>query len=149
MPRFTSKLRNPRRMGRDQEESMEALREDLKECLDDPDSDYGDLHAVLASHFPEEASQVHREISQDARGVHGWAKDRRERRRLTRDVGPGPAMEPAGRPVEEFRPENRPNENMRGANDARAMAMDAQHYRRPSLAGFHRRFPNARNIESL
>jgi hypothetical protein len=149
MPRFTSKLRNPRRMGRDQEESMEALREDLKECLDDPDSDYGDLHAVLASHFPEEASQVHREISQDARGVHGWAKDRRERRRLTRDVGPGPAMEPAGRPVEEFRPKDRPNENMRDAQDARGMAMDARASHDSAFRSFRARYPGAADIESL
>jgi hypothetical protein len=140
--------RTARHMAWDQEGLAE-----LKKILDDgEDIDLGDLLAALIEGAPEDKQeQVHtavREMGQDARGPRSWARDRLERRRYAKDLGPGPAMEPAGRPVEEFRREDRPNENMRGANDARRLAMDARGRHDSAFRSFRARYPGAANIES-
>jgi hypothetical protein len=138
MPRYTH-VRDTRRFGCDQEADREDLRRDLRDVLDDPDTDYGDLHAILCKHFPEEAGQVHREVSEDRRGVHAWAKDRRERRRLSKDMG----MRRDRRLGRDFGPENltepgpsRSIEEFERTRTASDMAMDARARRNPGFASF-------------
>lgn len=75
-----------RRFGRDEE----LDREEMKELIDDPDSDFGDILAAIVEQAPddrmEEVHEAMRELSMDARGPRSWARDRMERRRLGRDA---------------------------------------------------------------
>jgi len=78
--------RGVRRMGCDEEEG----REEIREMLDDPDVSAGEVIAALIKHCPEEqAEDLHhslREMSADSRGHRAWARDKLERRRYTKDA---------------------------------------------------------------
>jgi hypothetical protein len=75
-----------RRMGRDEEEG----RQELRDLCDDPDCNFGDLlAAAIQAASPEQQQEVSsalREMGEDRRGSHSWARDRLERRRLGRDI---------------------------------------------------------------
>src|SRR5690349_256 len=81
MPQF----HRARRMGRDEETEFEELQSD-------PDVGFADLLAgaiVAAVSDPDKAQEVHEaltELGQDRRGPASWARDRLERRRLSRDA---------------------------------------------------------------
>jgi hypothetical protein len=75
-----------RRYAYDQEDGAAELRE----MLNDPDVDLGDLIAACVLHGPEskqeETYDAVRSLSEDARGPRSWARDRLERRQLSRDA---------------------------------------------------------------
>src|SRR5690349_15254093 len=108
MPRY----RNTYRLAYDQEEGME----ELKEMLDDGDVDFGDLIAAAVEYAPEgkqdQALAAMREMAHDSRGPRAWARDRLERRRLSKDMGP--AMEPGGAPQIEHFSERSDNADAQG-----------------------------------
>ena len=151
MPRFT-KARSFG--GRDQEE--EAGREEIRQMLDDPDVEAGELIAALVEHCPEDQREgvvaALRELTEDRRGPRAWARDKLEMRRLSRDArrhgrdrrmgrdfGPENLTEPgSASPIEEFRPEG----DRRTAMDSSRMAFD----RGTSYSSFAKRFPGAARI---
>jgi hypothetical protein len=64
--------------------------EQLRAMLDDGDVDLGDLIAACIEHAPESKQQetydAVRSLSEDRRGPRNWARDRLERRQLSRDA---------------------------------------------------------------
>jgi hypothetical protein len=75
---MTARFTRARRPGRDEEGS-----EQLREMLDDPDLDFGDLIAVAIEHAPEDRQEdlyeALRQIGEGRRGPRSWARDRRHR----------------------------------------------------------------------
>jgi hypothetical protein len=137
MPRFTH-ARPSRRFSRDE------ATEEFKSMLDDPDADFGTILAGAISAAPEEQQeevyQALRELGEDSRGPRSWARDRLERRRLSKDAdGRLRRMGARDDPTFEGMPRNGTEED-RG----RAMAGDRRMAFDQSPRGtFARLFPNA------
>ena len=126
-----------RRLGRDQEEGVEQLRQ----MLDDPDIDVADLVAAAVERCPEhqreDLHQALRELGEDRRGPRSWASDRLERRRLGRDMrerrardrrlgrdfGPESMTENDSRPIEDFG-RSEADRQIREVDDRRRMGAD-------------------------
>jgi len=84
---MTTSYTRPRKYGRDQKEEG---RRELRELLDDPDCSFADILAAAIEHCPpdkaEELYSALREIGEDRRSPHQWARGRLERRQLTKDM---------------------------------------------------------------
>jgi|SRR5208282_6164110 len=171
---MTTSYTRARRLGRDQEEDG---RQELRELLDDPNADFGDIIAAAIEHAqndPEKAEEVHealREIAEDRRGPRSWAADRMERRRIGKDMRarrakdarrardepppfegrprPGGGMDPisGGRLFDPDRDYGRSGEEGQDRRTAADMALDARARQDSNFAHFARLFPNAAKIE--
>jgi hypothetical protein len=146
MARFTT-ARSSRRFGRD--EAVEEFRSMLD---DDPEASFGEILAGAIEAAPEDQQQevfeALRELGEDSRGPRSWARDRMERRRLSKDAD-GRLRRMGGRDEPLSSSGNLPprgsveGEDRRGrlAGDRR-MAYDAS-----PQATFNRMFPNASRVE--
>lgn len=117
----------------------ELDREDLKELIDDPSTDFGDLLAAVIEQAPEDKQEeIHeavRALGEDKRGPRSWARDRMERRRLGKDIRRGRDRRTGRDQPPEF--EDRPRA---GGEDRRRMGADAMPYGGSAHAEFERMF---------
>ena len=84
--KMNTRFRAERKLGRDEEDA--DIADEIRDVINDPESDFADLIALVVEAAPEkvpEISATMREIGSDARGIHAWARDKREMKRLGRD----------------------------------------------------------------
>jgi len=136
---MTTRFTRARRMGRD-----EAV-EEFRSLLDDPEADFGDIVAAAIEAAgegqQEEIHQAIREMGEDTRGPRSWARDRMERRRLSKDSDA--RLRRMGRDVEDPLRDLEPRGSVSG-EDRRPMAGDRRLAMDSSPRGtFSRIFPTA------
>jgi hypothetical protein len=119
---------------------QEAGAAELREMLNDPDVSIADLVAAAIEHCPDdqlpELHQALTGLSEDRRGPRSWARDRLERRQLSRDMrsrdrrmgrdfGTESLTDNIGYPIENFRRSDADKEiREAGGQDRRRMGAD-------------------------
>jgi hypothetical protein len=140
---MTTRFTKARRLGRDEEETAD-IAEEMRELIADPEADFSDLIAMLVEAAPEkvpEIGQTMREIGEDSRGIHAWARDKRELRRHAKRFGRDQPPKFEGRP--------NPGGTMEGEDRRLRMAGDRMAYDSSPAGRFARLFPNAAKVERV
>jgi hypothetical protein len=85
---MSTRFTRPRRFGYDQENDEGTAQ--LRQMLDDDELDVADLIACAVEYAPEHKReglhQALHELGEDRRGPRSWARDRLERRKLSKDM---------------------------------------------------------------
>lgn len=121
--------------------------EEFREMVDDPDTSFSELLAAIIDGASEEGqveiAEALRDLGMDTRGPRSWARDRLERRRLSKDSDA--RIKRMGR--DDPWPDPR-NAAEREGEDRRRMAGDNRMALDRSPGGtFRRLFPNAAQVE--